>query len=83
MRDRIDVQLGPKRKGKPRAEYRGGGGTDRDSGRPTHIERLIDREGDYYSEIVLDAETGEVIRSKQESLSDHRGRGSAKTGDSK
>ena len=40
--------------------------------------RLIDRENDQYSELVVDRESGEVIHSKREPLSNHKGHGSAK-----
>jgi hypothetical protein len=40
--------------------------------------RRIDRDDDWYSEHITDAETGEIIRSLEEPLSEHRGRGSAK-----
>jgi hypothetical protein len=40
--------------------------------------RLIDRENDQYSELVLDRESGEIIHSRHEPLSNHKGHGSAK-----
>jgi hypothetical protein len=40
--------------------------------------RLVDRAGDAYEELVVDEETGEVLRSCVEPLSAHQGRGSAK-----
>jgi hypothetical protein len=42
--------------------------------------RLPDRAGDQYEELVVDPETGEVIHSCKEPLSEHRGRGAAKNG---
>ena len=43
--------------------------------------REIDRENDRYHETVRDAETGELIHSKTEPLSKHRGHGTAKKKD--
>lgn len=43
-------------------------------------QRTIDRDNDCYVEKVVDPETDEVLRDVQEPLSDHRGRGSAKSG---
>ena len=44
-----------------------------------HKERLIDRKGDKYKELVKDLETGEVIYETDEPLSKHTGHGSART----
>lgn len=41
-------------------------------------ERIIDRDSDYYKEVVTDPSTGEVIHSTEEPLSEHFGHGSAK-----
>ena len=41
-------------------------------------ERVIDREGDHYSEKVTDYETGDTIHHSDELLSEHRNHGSAK-----
>jgi predicted nucleic acid-binding Zn-ribbon protein len=41
--------------------------------------RRIDRDADRYTERITDAETGEVIKSVEEPLSEHQGHGSAKT----
>jgi len=40
--------------------------------------RLIDRENNWYEEIVTDPKTGEVIHETKEKLTDHSGHGSAK-----
>jgi hypothetical protein len=42
------------------------------------LDRVIDRDNDYYLERIVDPETGEVIRECEEKLSEHQGRGSAK-----
>ncbi|MCC6958858.1 MAG: hypothetical protein IT301_03335 [Dehalococcoidia bacterium] len=42
-------------------------------------QRTIDRDNDRYAEKVVDPETGEVLRDVDEPLSDHHGRGSAKS----
>jgi predicted nucleic acid-binding Zn-ribbon protein len=41
--------------------------------------RRFDRDADWYSEHITDAETGEVIKSVEEPLREHQGHGSAKT----
>ncbi|MDO9538295.1 MAG: hypothetical protein Q7J68_08260 [Thermoplasmata archaeon] len=41
-------------------------------------QRLIDREGDAYREIITDIETGEVIHKCEEPLSQHTSHGTAK-----
>lgn len=41
-------------------------------------ERLVDKDIDYYLERIVDPVTGEVIRHKEERLTDHQGRGTAK-----
>ena len=43
-----------------------------------HLERTIDRENDRYIEVVRVLRTGEIIRSVDEPLSLHRGRGGSK-----
>jgi hypothetical protein len=40
--------------------------------------RIIDRKNDYYYESVTNSETGEVMHLRDEKLSEHYGRGSAK-----
>jgi len=40
--------------------------------------RIIDRENDWYSEIITDPDTGETIHWCEEPLSKHKGYGSAK-----
>lgn len=42
------------------------------------LARTIDRENDWYSEIIIDPRTGEVVHRCEEPLSAHRGHGSAK-----
>jgi hypothetical protein len=43
-------------------------------------ERIIDRKNDRYTETVINEDTGEVVRQIDEPLSQHKGRGSAKSG---
>lgn len=40
--------------------------------------RLIDKENNWYEEIVSDPDTGEIIHEAKEKLTDHYGHGSAK-----
>ncbi len=49
----------------------------RDTDTLRKIERIVDREKDWYSETVTDPETGEIVHRCEEPLSEHRGRGSA------
>ena len=42
-------------------------------------ERIIDHQNDRYIEIVVNEDTGKTVRQIDESLSQHRGRGSAKS----
>ena len=41
--------------------------------------RIIDRKEDYYKELVIDTDTGNVDRDVEHPLSEHRGHGSAKS----
>lgn len=41
--------------------------------------RILDRDNDRYVEKVVDPETGEVLRDVSEPLSEHQGRGSARS----
>jgi len=41
-------------------------------------EMIVDREGNRYLEKVTDPETGEVVHSCEEPLSEHQGHGTAK-----
>ena len=42
------------------------------------IHRIIDRDSDSYYELVVDEETGDILRECEEKLSEHTGRGAAK-----
>ncbi|HBN05707.1 MAG TPA: zinc ribbon domain-containing protein [Bacteroidales bacterium] len=42
------------------------------------LKMLVDRENDWYSELVIDKETGEIIHECNEPLSEHIGHGDAK-----
>ena len=73
------------RKGRRKYEYEALQGNEFNSdGRMMRKERIIDRRNDRYRETVVDEDSGEVVRQIDESLSEHRNRGSAsfkKTGD--
>ncbi len=43
------------------------------------VDRTIDYANNWYDETITDEATGEVVRECHEPLSDHRGRGSAKS----
>jgi uncharacterized Ntn-hydrolase superfamily protein len=41
-------------------------------------ERIIDRKNNFYKELVVNTDTGEIVRDVEQPLSDHTGHGSAK-----
>ncbi len=43
-----------------------------------HLSRVIDREHDWYSEVITDPVTGNVVHQCEEPLSKHMGHGNAK-----
>ncbi|OUP52689.1 hypothetical protein B5F17_08270 [Butyricicoccus pullicaecorum] len=49
-----------------------------DNGTPVRRYKLIDRENDWYEEVVTDLTTGEVSHECKQKLSEHTGHGSAK-----
>jgi hypothetical protein len=73
-------RLKHKRPGHKKPIYESVSGDDlhRKSGQWNHLTREIDRENDRYKEVILNPTTGEVIRSVDEPLTEHTGRGSAK-----
>jgi hypothetical protein len=68
-------------KNKTRAEFVTGDDLHRASRRWNKLDREIDRENDRYREKIVDPQTGAVIRSVDEPLSEHQGHGSAKKGE--
>lgn len=77
---REKIGLKHKRPGHKKPIYESVSGDDlhRKSGQWNHLTREIDRENDRYKEVILNPTTGEVIRSVDEPLTEHTGRGSAK-----
>lgn len=67
-----------KSKEKLRKNIFSGDDLHRKSGKWYKKERIIDRDNDSYKEIVIDPDTGLVIHSCEEPLSQHQGHGSAK-----
>jgi hypothetical protein len=65
-------------KGKPYIEGKAGDDLHRKTGSWMHLQRIIDRARNWYTEVVTDSETGEVVHRCEEPLSGHRGHGSAK-----
>lgn len=63
---------------KPIWEAKVGADVHRKTGRWSHVEQHIDRLNNRYRKIVVDEDTGEVLRDVDEPLSVHTGRGSAK-----
>jgi hypothetical protein len=66
-------------KGKPYIEGKAGDDRHRNTGKWMHLQRIIDRVGGWYTEVVTDQETGKVVHRCEEPLSEHRGHGSAKS----
>jgi hypothetical protein len=64
--------------GRPFLEQVVGEDLHRRSDRWMIIHRIIDRVKDWYSEKVIDPETGQVVHSCEEPLSKHQGHGSAR-----
>jgi hypothetical protein len=50
------------------------------TGEWNRLERIIDRVKDWYSEKVVDPDSGRIIHQCEEPLSEHKGHGSAKKG---
>jgi predicted RNA-binding Zn-ribbon protein involved in translation (DUF1610 family) len=65
-------------RGKPYIEGKSGDDLHRKTGKWMHLVRVIDRARNWYTERIIDPETGTVIRNCEEPLTDHRERGSAK-----
>lgn len=63
---------------KPFVEGVSGADLFRKIGKWMHLSRVIDREHDWYSEVITDPKTGEVIYKCEEPLSKHTGHGTAK-----
>ena len=64
--------------GRPYLESKAGDDLFRDTGEWLSLQRVIDRENDLYKERISNPQTGEVIRYREEPLSQHQGHGSAK-----
>lgn len=75
------LEVKQKRKGykKPIHEELTGDDFTHSTGRFSSKTRVIDRLNDRYYEYVVDQQTGDVLRHCDEKLSEHYGRGSAKT----
>jgi hypothetical protein len=70
-------RFGARRKGKHEREVLLG--TEFNSaGQLMRKERIIDRKNDYYSETVINEDTGEVVRQIEEPLSRHTDRGTVR-----
>lgn len=77
---REKIELKHKRPGfkKPIYEEVSGDDLHRKTGLWSRILRVIDRASNRYREEIVNSETGEVLRSVDEALTSHVGRGSAK-----
>jgi hypothetical protein len=62
----------------PRLDQFAGEDLRKSDGRWMRKERIIDRDRDFYKEVVIDPTDGTVVHQNEEPLSDHFGHGSAK-----
>lgn len=86
VRDRIEGKVKDStvpRKRQVRREFIYGSDPRNSKGDFVDKVREIDRDADTYRETIKDEKTGEVLRNVEEKLSEHFGRGSAKTKTSK
>jgi hypothetical protein len=65
--------------GRPFIEQKVGDDFHRKSGRWMRLERSIDREKNWYKEIITDPETGKIVHECEEPLSAHRDHGDKKS----
>lgn len=74
------LRIKVKRRGskKPVRELKVGDDLHRKSGKWHYREMYIDRERDWYREVVRDKVTGKIVHLCEELLSKHRGHGSAR-----
>jgi len=77
---REKIGLKHRRPGHKRAIYESVEGYDlhRYTGQWSHLSRVIDRENNRYQERIINPATREVLRSVDEPLTDHVGRGTAR-----
>ena len=81
IHDSVAIKARREGERKPFREGKYGDDLHRGSGKWNHREMTVDREGDRYTERVVDGETGETIHEVDEPLSEHRGHGGAKQRD--
>ena len=70
--DRVDVHLKAAGFKRPLIEIRSGDDFHRNSGLWNTLERVIDRQGNRYRELIIDPDTGQILRNCDERLSEHR-----------
>ena len=76
---RMDSKSGNRRrKGKRDREERRGFEFNKDGHLMSKV-RIIDRKENYYKELVINTDTGNIDRDVEQALSEHTGRGSAKS----
>ena len=77
---REKIGLKHKRPGHKKPIYESVSGEDlhRATGQWNQLTREIDREKNRYKEVIVNPQTGKVVRHVDEPLTDHTGRGSAK-----
>ncbi len=78
IHDNVKGKVKEKGQKKPIYEFKVGDSYHHKTGKWNHRRMEIDRKNDKYREVVIDKETGEIIHSCEEPLSQHKGHGSAK-----
>ena len=78
LRSKVSLKAKHGGRGRPFVEQVVGDDLHRKTGRWMKLRRVIDRIRNWYSEVVTDSETAEIVHKTEEALSDHQGHGSAK-----
>ncbi|MBI2524463.1 MAG: hypothetical protein HYV93_00615 [Candidatus Rokubacteria bacterium] len=79
LKEHVRIRIREAGKPKVSSERRVGDHFERKTGRWLRIDWLIDWANDWYSKRITDPETGEEVYRQEHRLSEHRGRGSART----
>ncbi len=82
IHEMISFKVKGERSGKRKIFHKGKSGDEFNHAdqRWTVVSRNIDRDNNRYDELITEAATGTILREIHESLSEHRGRGSARRG---
>ena len=78
LHSQIEIKARHGDTGRPFLESKTGDDLHEKTGQWNYLERVVDREQDYYKELISNPSTGEVIHHCEEPLSKHIGHGSDK-----